>query len=47
MDLVQAKFDKIDTEKSRKAAREAMDVDKQVPAKKNGAGNFAERRELV
>ena len=42
MDLVQAKFDKIDAEQSRKAAREAMEIEKQVPAKKNSAGNSAE-----
>ena len=39
MDLVQAKFDKIDAEQSRKAAREAMEVNKQVPARKDNAGS--------
>ena len=42
MDLVYAKFDKVDAEQSRKAAREAMEIEKQVPAKKNSAGNSAE-----
>ena len=42
MDLVYAKFDKVDAEQSRKAAREAMEIEKQVPGKKNSAGNSAE-----
>ena len=42
MDLVQAKFDKIDAEQSRRAARDAMETDTQVPAKKNSAGNSAD-----
>ena len=41
MDLVYAKFDKVDAEQSRKAAREAMEIEKQVPAKKNGTGSSA------
>ena len=41
MDLVQAKFDKIDAEHSRRAACEAMATDTQVPAKKNSVGNSA------
>ena len=36
MDLVHAKVDKIEAEQSRKAAREAMEIEKQVSAKKNG-----------
>ena len=32
MDWVYAKFDKVDAEQSRKAAREAMKIEKQVPA---------------
>ena len=42
MDLVQAKFDKIDAEQSRKAVREAMEIEKQVPLKKNSASNSAD-----
>ena len=38
---MQAKFNKIDAEQSRKAAREAMKVDKQVPARKDNAGSSA------
>ena len=41
MDLVYARFDKIDSEQSRKAAREAMEIEKQVPARNNNAGNSA------
>ena len=41
MDLVQAKFDKINATQSRKAAREAMEIEKQESATKNGAGSSA------
>ena len=41
MDLVYAKFDRIDAEQSRKAAREAMEIEKQVPARTDNAGNSA------
>ena len=41
MELVYAKFDKVDAEQSRRATREAMEIEKQVPGK-NGAGNSAE-----
>ena len=41
MDLVYAKFKKVDAEQSQKADREAMGVDKQVPARKDNAGSSA------
>ena len=41
MDLVQAKFDKIDAEQPRKAAREAMEIEKQVPTRNDNAGSSA------
>ena len=41
MDLVYTRFDKIDAEQSRKAAREAIKIDKQVPARNDNPGNSA------
>ena len=41
MDLVYARFDKIDAEQSRKAAREAMEIERQIPAKNDNAGSSA------